>query len=396
MKIALSILCENPSRRTGLSTTYEEFIARGAKLFPEISWLIFAGPNQELKAAGRNIEIDRSFPANDRIKQRLLADHFLVPEAARRKGADVLITTGFVPIRKRLPMAMLVFSLQHLDARNKVGFARGFYRKWIMKSWPKADLVITNSKFAASQILGVYPSFKSRLIQSYEGLQHEQFNPTASPNEPERLQREFNVAPGYFLWISNFYPYKQPELLLNAYALLPAGFRRQHPLLMPGGSWENELENCKALTRRLGIEEDVRFPGWIADEWLAPLYRHALAFVLASREETFGRSVIEAMACGTPCIVNDIPIMREVTQGHASIVDFRDAPAVARAIEEMDKNPKLRQQLSSAGLLQRRILRSRNSLPNESLPFGTSFPEPAFPDQANNCRIGLPKPSRVT
>jgi len=286
------------------------------------------------------------------MRQRLWADHFLVPSAARKQGADVLITTGFVPLRKCLPVAMLVFSLQHLDPQNKVGFARGLYRKWIMKhSWPKADLVITNSKFAASQILNVYPGFRSRLVQSYEGLQHEQFNPVAAASESARLQEQFNLSPGYFLWISNFYPYKQPELLLKAYALLPHDFRSRHPLVMSGGSWENELENCKRLTRDLGIEANVQFLGWIADEWLAPLYRHALAFVLASREETFGRSVIESMACGTPCIVNDIPIMREVTQGHATVVDFRNFPRVAGALQEMAHNPKLREQLKTGGLV---------------------------------------------
>jgi glycosyltransferase involved in cell wall biosynthesis len=351
VKIALSILCENPARKTGLSTTFEEFVSRGAKLFPDVSWLVFAGSNQDLKVSSPNVQINRSFPANDKMKERLWADHFLVPAAARRQGADVIITTGFVPIRKALPVVMLVFSLQHLDPKNKVGLARGLYRKWIMKSsWPKADLVITNSKFAASQILGVYPGFKSRLVQSYEGLQHEQFNPIPTANETARLHEQFKLAPGYLLWISNFYPYKQPELLLKAYALLPTEFRRAHPLVMSGGSWENELENCKALAREFGIEQDVRFLGWVGDEWLAPLYRHALAFVLASREETFGRSVIESMACGTPCIVNDIPIMREVTQGHATIVDFRNAPAVARALEEMANNPKLREQLKLSGL----------------------------------------------
>jgi glycosyltransferase involved in cell wall biosynthesis len=351
VKIALSILCENPSRRTGLSTTFEEFVARGAKLFPDVSWLVFAGPEQDFRASGANIQIDRSFQANDRMRQRLWADHVLVPAAARRQGADVLITTGFVPIRKALPVVMLVFSLQHLDPRNRIGFARGLYRKWLTKSsWPKADLVITNSKFAASQILSVYPDFRSRLVQSYEGLQHEQFNPVPLPDEAGRLQQQFNLQPGYFLWISNFYPYKQPGSLLKAYSLLPVEFRRLHPLVMSGGSWANELENCKGLARDYGIEQDVKFLGWVGDEWLAPLYRHALAFVLASREETFGRCVIESMACGTPCIVNDIPIMREVTAGHASVVDFQNAPAVAAALEEIAGNRKFREQLKTDGL----------------------------------------------
>ena len=71
------------------------------------------------------------------------------------------------------------------------------------------------------------------------------------------------------------------------------------------------------------------------DAWLAPLYRQARAFVLASREETFGRCVVESMACGTPCVVNDIPIMHEVTGEHALIVDFHDAAAASEALRTL-------------------------------------------------------------
>jgi glycosyltransferase involved in cell wall biosynthesis len=83
---------------------------------------------------------------------------------------------------------------------------------------------------------------------------------------------------------------------------------------------------------------------------LAPLYRHAAAFCLPSREETFGRCVIEAMACGTPCIVNDIPIMHEVTAGHALIVNYRNADAVAGALQKLIADDNLINRLRADGI----------------------------------------------
>ena len=306
---------------------------------------------QEWTVNGPRIEVVRDFPANDDLKRRLFADHFQVPKVARQRGADVLMTTGFVPVRKCLPTVMQVFSLQHLDKQNKVGLGRGLYRHWVMKhSWPRADVVITNSKFAVAQILSVHPQFRDRLVQSYEGLQHEQFHPTAPAGEVERLREKFGLAPDYFLWISNFYPYKQAELLIAGYARLSAELRRQHPLVMVGASWEGTLERAQAQARTLGIADDVKFLNWIDDEWLAPLYRHARAFCLASREETFGRCVAESMACGAPCLVNDIPIMREVTDGQALIVDFKDTDAVTKALQQLAGDAPLRARLRAAGL----------------------------------------------
>ncbi len=351
IKIALSVLCENPQRKTGLTTAYHEFVSHSLKLYPDLRWVIFAGPNQDWRVNDPRVEVVRDFPANDRLKRRLLADHFQVPAVARARGADVMISTGFVPVRKCLPTVMHVFSLQHLDASNNLGAARNFYRRWMMRhSWPKADLVITNSRFAAAQILSVFPQFKGRLLQAYEGLQHEQFNTAVAQGEAGRLKNSIGVGPGYFLWLSNFYPYKQADRLLAGYALLDAETRRRHPLVMVGADWEGRLVASQDQARAAGIAEDVKFLGWVGDELLAPLYRHALAHCLPSREETFGRTVIESMACGTPVIVNDIPIMHEVTEGQAVIVDFNQAAQVAEALKRMAEDAALRARLREGGL----------------------------------------------
>jgi glycosyltransferase involved in cell wall biosynthesis len=351
MKLALSLLCENPQRKTGLTTTYHEFVARSLTLFPKVTWIVFVGPNQEWHVDDPRVEVVRDFPANDRLGARLWADHFRVPVAARARGADVMISTGFVPLRKTLPTVMHVFSLQHLDRTNRIGFARELYRRFLTKvSWHKADLMITNSRFAMSQILNVFPEFRRKLIQAYEGLQHEQFNTTTLPGEAGRLRTEMGLDPGYFLWLSNFYPYKQADKLLAGYAQLDAAARRRHPLVMVGGEWFGVLAAAKEQARALGIAEDVKFLGWVGDGLLAPLYRAALAHVLPSREETFGRTVIESMACGTPCVLNDIPIMREVSAGHALIVDFNQPAQVAEAMKRVATDENLRATLREAGL----------------------------------------------
>ena len=350
VKLALTMLCENPVRKTGLTTLYHEFVSHSLGLFPDISWVVFVGPNQEWLANDPRVEVVRDFPANDKLASRLLADHLRVPHRARTHGADALITTGFVPVRKPLPIVMHALSLQHLSNDNRIGFARAAYRNWVMRHWPKADLVITNSKFAVSQILGVFPHLKPKLIQSYEGLQHDQFVPNAPPDEIKALNTKFGIRPGYFLWISNFYAYKQAELLIEAYALLSAEQRAQHPLVMVGGSWEGRLEAARAQASHLGISDSVRFLGWVDDADLAPLYRHAVAFCLASREETFGRCVIESMACGTPCVVNDIPIMREVTADCALLVDFKQTRQVVDALAKITADTSLHRKLRDSGL----------------------------------------------
>jgi len=351
MTIALSLLCENPFHRTGLTTTYHEFVARSLKLYPDLRWVVFVGPEQPWKVVDERVNVVRDYPANNKLPQRLFAEHFLVTAAARRLGADVFVSTGFTPIRKCLPVAMHIFSLQHLDRANRVAGLRRLYRTLIMTgTWRKADLIITNSKCAEQQLLSAFPEFRPKLVQAYEGLQHEQFHPFGGPDEVRQVEEKLKIGPGYFLWISNFYRYKQPRLMIEAYAGLAPKIRAQHPLVMVGGDWENELAASKARAAELGVDRDILFTGWVDDALLAPLYRNASAFCMPSREETFGRSVLEAMACGTPVLVHDIPIMHEVTDGNALIVDFTDVRRATEALSRLLTDEPLRRRLIRGGL----------------------------------------------
>ena len=137
-----------------------------------------------------------------------------------------------------------MLSLQHLTKDNEVGFLRSVYRKWAASSGlAKADLVITNTEFAISQILEVNPEVKPKIIQSYEGLQHDFYGPDSEVGESERLKEKFGIEPGYLYWCSNFYPYKQAEKFFDAYALLTKEEQGTLPIVMVGGGgWGDGFE----------------------------------------------------------------------------------------------------------------------------------------------------------
>jgi glycosyltransferase involved in cell wall biosynthesis len=352
MILALSTLCENPRRKTGLTTQFHEFVQNSLTLYPEVSWIVFADPLYEWTINHPRVTVVRSFRDNQNLARRLFADHILVPLAARRMNASALLTVGFVPFLKTLPTPMQLNVLTHLSGNDKLGFWRKHYRKWMMdRGLRRADLVITNSLWAADRITNYAPWSRDCLLVSYEGLDHSVFHPGKVDGEAEEVRRKFRIAPEYFLWVSNFYPYKQADLLLKAYARCPQELRKRHQMVMIGGSFGHG-ETIRELVANLGIQDDVKFLGWIDDRWLAPLYRNAVAHCFASREETFGRSVAEALACGTPCVLNDIPIMREVSGGQALLVDFQDLDAVSIALQQVVSDQDLRERLRQGGFQQ--------------------------------------------
>ncbi|MES2154728.1 MAG: glycosyltransferase family 4 protein [bacterium] len=105
----------------------------------------------------------------------------------------------------------------------------------------------------------------------------------------------------YLLFVGRLVPYKGLDVLLRALAASPPGI----PLLIVGdGPLRGQLD---ALARRLGV--DARFLGCVADADLPALYSGASLTLLPSvtRQECFGISILESMACGTPVVASDLP-----------------------------------------------------------------------------------------
>ncbi len=66
---------------------------------------------------------------------------------------------------------------------------------------------------------------------------------------------------------------------------------------------EAGIGKWKALADNLDMTEHIRWMGHIADDAMANHYRASPVFALPSRYEPFGMTAVEAMACGTPCVV---------------------------------------------------------------------------------------------
>jgi glycosyltransferase involved in cell wall biosynthesis len=353
LKLALSALCENATRRTGLTTLFEELVDRSLRLYEGLRWIVFVAEDYPWGIDNSRVEIVKVRCSTQDVKRRIWFDHIVVPARAGTMGAAALVTVGFVPLRKCLPVVAHILSFQHQDSVNGVGKWRSAYRAMMVRRAAlQADLVITNSKWAASQLLRSYPGCGDRTLISYEGVDHNRFCVAKGPHELERLYENFGLMPGYFLWVSNFYPYKQADTLIKAYARLDGQIRQKAPLVMVGGGWDDGANSAMALAKVLGVASDVKFLGWVSDEWLPTLYRNAVAFCHPSRDETFGRAVVEAMACGVPCVVNDIPVMREISGGHASFAAFGDSEAGAAALRAIWQEASLREDLRQRGIQQ--------------------------------------------
>ena len=139
---------------------------------------------------------------------------------------------------------------------------------------------------------------------------------------------------------------KRPDKLITIFNELKINFPNLYLVLVGMGSLEPTL---KEQTRRLGICDKVIFTGWQpAVEKILPAFDLA---VQLSRNEGFGTSTIEAMACGLPVVATDVPGTRDIlASGEGGIlVPADDLKATVAACQKLLANKTLRKQLGQKG-----------------------------------------------
>lgn len=183
------------------------------------------------------------------------------------------------------------------------------------------------------------------------GVDYERFAPGASAGPlRERLgiPREAQVL----LALQRLDPWKQVQVLIQAQALL---LRQTDAYLIVGGKGP-EMERLRGLARDLGIASRVLFTGYIPDGELPLYYALADVFACHSTYETFGLSLLQAMAAGTPVVsVRSTAIPELIRHGENGIlVPPNDAAAFARATLELLADGELRRRFAAES--RRRVL----------------------------------------
>jgi glycosyltransferase involved in cell wall biosynthesis len=130
------------------------------------------------------------------------------------------------------------------------------------------------------------------------------------------------------VYMGSFMPYKNVDLLVREMGSLP-GYRLQ---LMSRIS-DEERARLTALAPAGALE----FFNGASDEQYEAALMAATALVSASRDEGFGLPVVEAQALGTPVLLNDIPIFREIGGAPAGYFDGRHHASLVEAVRKLEE-----------------------------------------------------------
>jgi glycosyltransferase involved in cell wall biosynthesis len=180
------------------------------------------------------------------------------------------------------------------------------WRSWTYKVW--RSLQVRYLYRFAAHIVTVSDGVKKGLAEGY-GIPEEQITTIYNPVDVQHVQAQARQEaalpwPGgqdkkLLVAAGRLVPEKGYPDLLRAFARIRSE-TSCWLVILGKGQKRAELE---ALTRRLGIEDDVWMPGFVDNPWR--YMRCADVYVSASLSEGFHLTIVEAMACRTPVVATD-------------------------------------------------------------------------------------------
>ena len=189
----------------------------------------------------------------------------------------------------------------------------------------RADAVTVTSAYSRAEAAKVF------------GLRADRVNVVPNGVDPVFLELPIEGGPRRgVLFFGRLTRAKGADLALEAYARLPEDLKAAHPLRILGvGPMREELE---ARAKTLGLAH-AEFPGWKRGEELAREIRASAVVCLPSREESFGNTVVEALALGQELVSANAGSIPEVAGPWGLLAPAGDVAALAAGLEKALRHP---------------------------------------------------------
>jgi glycosyltransferase involved in cell wall biosynthesis len=255
--------------------------------------------------------------------------------AAARRAALVLNPANLAPLAWPRNVVVIhdVAALRHPDAYSRAYVA--WQRAVLPRLARSACHVVTVSEFSRAEIVGLLGVAPAR-VTAIPGGVDARFSPDA---DADAARRALDLPSDYVLAVGTRTGRKNLVALEGAAAALAA----EGVAVVAAGGGRPHFRSDAAGGGA------VRALGYVPDALLSGLYAGARAFVLPSRYEGFGLTVLEAMASGVPVVAADRAALPETAGGAALLVDPDDPEALLGALRAVVWDEDERARLRAAG-----------------------------------------------
>ncbi|MBC7248236.1 MAG: glycosyltransferase family 4 protein [Actinobacteria bacterium] len=262
-------------------------------------------------------------------------------------------TQLLTPIKDVIVVSNLnIHSIGKMKANNRLPITFKLFCQYILAnlSLLKAKWVIYPTRTAYKE---VEESVLGKLGDNYSiipyGVNKEVFSNADNIKDNSKGKEKFTI-----IYVSNFAEHKNHAKLIDAFLLISQkGIKSQ--LILIGDINANKAKKKWCRNKiyrdysselfRIATEEDIILTGHVENDGLPKYYKMADMFAFPSLRESFGHPIVEAMSCGLPIAISDLPYAHEICGDAAVYFDPLNPKDIADKIIEVLLNDELRESL---------------------------------------------------
>jgi glycosyltransferase involved in cell wall biosynthesis len=277
--------------------------------------------------------------------------------AIKRLGCDVVHIPHLFSVPRNLPCryVMTVHDVfEHMyRAHDRSSLRRSLHFHLTSYVLRAAGKILAVSQFTKNEIEKLFGIPGQHIQVVYNAIDERFLHGHASEADRQLLAERYLVTYPFLLYAGRISPHKNLVRIIEAFSALKAELEKesQYPdlkLIIIG----DELSKNPDLRRtviRSGVQNEVRFMGFVPIEMLRVFYDAAKIFVFPSLYEGFGLPPLEAMAHGTPVVTSNASSLPEVVGKAAVLVNPENVFEIMRALHRVLLDQAVRERLRERG-----------------------------------------------
>ena len=350
MRIAIDIRRMN---EFGVGTYTRNIIRALARLDSEDEYFLL-GPQEKVTEIGTLPKNFQAIPLpSPETAQGFLRCHAVVS----RLRCQLVHVPHLFWVPHNLPCRYVVTVHDLLDhmyrAHNGSGFRRTLHFHLTRRVLKNAARIFAVSQFTKNEIQKLFGIEAGKIEVIYNAIDPRFLTGHTTETDRQLLAERYQIIHPFLLYAGRISPHKNVVRIIEAFSALKTELARQDAFpdlkLIIIGDELSKHPDLRRTVVRSGVQNDVRFLGFVPIEVLRIFYDAAKVFVFPSLYEGFGLPPLEAMAHGTPVLTSNTSSIPEIVGNAAMLVNPENIFEMMRALQRVLLDQTLREKLRHAG-----------------------------------------------
>ena len=347
MKIAIDI---RRITEFGIGTYTRNVVRALGRLDRENSYLLIGSPDKakEIGPLPPNFHAVRLLETDTTAK-----GYFKFRAILKRWDCDLAHIPHLFWAPQSLPCPYVVTVHDVLEYLNQAHgpsrLRRSLHFRFTRRALRKAHHIFAVSQFTKHEVEQLFGVPGRRIEVVYNAIDERFLRGHATEADRQFLAERYQVNYPFLLYAGRISPHKNVVRIIEAFSALKAELEKEGKYsslkLIIIGDEVSKHPDLRRTVIRGGVQNDVRFLGFLPIEVLRVFYDAAKIFVFPSLYEGFGLPPLEAMAHGTPVVTSNMSSLPEVVGNAAVLVNPENVFEIMRALHRVLMDQPLREKL---------------------------------------------------